>query len=181
MEFIYTITTPLLSYLTLGLNIFSLFLIIGIIFRKSSLGIFVQNKIGKYSLLMGLVVALGSLVGSVVYSNIIGFDPCSLCWWERILIYPQIVIFTVGLILKDKNSLVYSMVFSIATILLSGYHTIIQLFPGVGSSCSGIGVSCTKVYFLYFGYITIPTMALSAGVFFFLVAVLFKRFNLNKN
>jgi len=176
MDFFYSYTTPILSTLTLALNIFSVLLLIAVLFPKTKYGAFVRKNIGKFLLELGLLMALGSIVGSIIYSNVIGFDPCVLCWWERTLIYPQLVIFAVGLYVKEKSVYIYSSVFAILTIILSGYHTYIQLAGSSGALCSSSVVSCSKVYFISYGYITIPTMALSTGLFFLIIAVLYRQY-----
>jgi len=176
MNFIYEYTSPILSFFTLILNLFSVLILIVLFTKNKKFSQKIFSVLGRYALEMGLVVAIGSVVGSLIYSNIIGFEPCILCWWERLFIYPQVVILAIGIWLKDRNAFFYSFVFSALTIILSGYHTFIQLFPNSSSFCGGLSVSCSKVYFIHFGYITIPTMALSAGIFFMLIAVLYRQY-----
>lgn len=172
-------TTPVLSFFTLVFNIATLPLLAAVLFPKTSFATIIREKVGPHALSLGLVMAIGSVVGSLIYSEIIGFDPCFLCWWERVFIYPQLVIYAIGMYVKEKSVWMYSMVFALLTILVSAYHTYLQLSGVESGLCNAAVISCSKVYFLTYGYITIPTMALSAGVFFFVTALLWKQYKIN--
>ena len=178
-EFFTLYTTPILSFFTVILNIVTLPLLFAVIFPRHSFSFRVRNIIGPHALSLGFLMALGSVLGSLIYSEIIGFDPCFLCWWERVFIYPQLVIYAVGLYTKEKSVWIYSMVFALLTIIVSAYHTYIQLAGVESGVCSDAVVSCSKVYFLNYGYVTIPTMALSAGIFFIVTALLWRQYKTN--
>src|SRR4051812_35554396 len=70
---------------------------------KNKLGMFVS----KNALVLSTVISIGAMIGSLLYSSIIGFVPCELCWWQRIFLFSQAVIFFVawikGLKTKHKN------------------------------------------------------------------------------
>src|SRR3989344_3289261 len=57
--------------------------------------------IGKHSLVLGFLVSLTAVAGSLFYSEIMGFEACILCWWQRIFIYPTVFIFAVALWRQD--------------------------------------------------------------------------------
>jgi len=173
-------TTPIVSFLTLVLNIVTVGLLFVLIFPKNKISQKMLTNIGPYLLPASFLVAFGSVLGSLVYSEIIQFEPCLLCWWERIFIYPQLVILAIGLYVKEKSVFLYSLVFALLTILVSGYHTYLQLAGSSSAFCATAVVSCSKVYFLTYGYITIPTMALSVGLFFFVTSLLYKK-SVNQN
>jgi len=106
--------------------------------------------------------ALAALLGSLYYSEIAGFVPCTLCWYQRILMYPLTLIILVGIINQDSYLPNYVLPFSIIGLGVSTYHYLIQL--GVFSSlhaCSA-GIPCNLRYVNYFGFVTIPLMALTA-------------------
>ena len=116
-------------------------------------------------------MSLSALVASLFYSNVIGFDPCELCWWQRIFIYPQIVIFGIALYNERRHNIQDNMVF-VYSLALSFCGAVIALFqyygqffdPDLLSLCTKTGASCAKLYFVSFGYITIPLMSLTAYV-----------------
>lgn len=122
----------------------------------------IRRFFGKNALLVSFIISAGSILGSLFYSEIAGFAPCVLCWWQRIFIYPQAVIFLVALLKKDTRGLLYGFWLSISGILFSIYNTYLQFGGSPLGDCSAGGVSCSVRYFLEFGYVTIPTMALTA-------------------
>ncbi len=106
------------------------------------------------------VEALFALLGSLAYSQLIGFPPCELCWIQRIFIYPQVIIALVAMIKKDKNIIDYLLPMSVIGGLVALYQSFIQwgLFAGLGG-CVAVGGECAKVFVNAYGYITIPFMS----------------------
>lgn len=129
-------------------------------FNKTTLAIFLQDYGGVLALLGATVATLGSLY----YSEVAGFVPCTLCWYQRILMYPLVVVTLVGIIKQDEYLPVYVLPFSLLGIGVSSYHFLIQ--NGIFShpaTCT-VGVPCSLRYVNYFGFITIPLLALTAFV-----------------
>jgi disulfide bond formation protein DsbB len=123
-------------------------------------------------------VALASVVGSLVYSNVIGFAPCVLCWWQRVLLYPQVIILAVALY-KKQDATPYVLAFSLPGVLLAAYHYWGQMFTISALPCGVPGpgvVSCADRYFVEFGYITIPMMSLTAFALLVAFAFYARRF-----
>jgi len=113
-------------------------------------------------------------MGSLAFSNIIGFPPCELCWFQRIVIYPQALITLVALLRKrgaEARTLVeYLLPLSVIGFVISLYQSYVQW--GGGSSilkCTLASGECAKLYVYAYGYITIPFMALS--IFVYLVSM----------
>lgn len=120
--------------------------------------------------------ALLASVGSLIYSNIIGFPPCDLCWWQRILLYPQALIAGIAWAKKDKSIVRYILPMSVIGALISLYQSFIQwgIFTSAGG-CTAIGGACAKVYVNEFGYITIPFMAFSIFVYLIVLKLVFYK------
>lgn len=110
------------------------------------------------------IVALVATLGSLIYSEILGYTPCKLCWFQRIFMYPQAILLGMALYKKDKNLREYSLVLSYTGGLIALYHYLLQLgfVPELACSAVGLSVSCSQKFVMHFGYITIPMMALSA-------------------
>jgi disulfide bond formation protein DsbB len=108
-------------------------------------------------------VALLSVATSLYYSDVLGFTPCNLCWYARILMYPLVVIIGVGVIRRDRNWVVYATPLIVAGWLLELYHSLLQwgIIPETLTRCS-VGVPCTTKYIDYLGFITIPFLGLFA-------------------
>src|SRR3989344_6570372 len=92
--------------------------------RKNSIAEF----IGKHGLLLAFIAALISVGGSLFYSQIAGFTPCELCWFQRIFMYP--LVFLLGLALLKKNSHIidYALSLSIVGGIISLYHNYLFAF-----------------------------------------------------
>lgn len=125
----------------------------------------------KYYLQIGLLLTLVSIIVSLIYSIVLGYTPCLLCWWARIFMFPQFLLFLVAVIRKDVSIFWYSGVLSLAGIIVSGYHTFIERGGTDVLNCSAGGASCLSRYVFEFGYITIPVMALSGFILLFALAI----------
>lgn len=126
----------------------------------------------EYALQIGFFVALFAAAGSLVYSEIIGFDPCELCWVQRAFLFPQIVILGIASWRNDRNAALYSGVLSCIGGAVALYHYYGQMFGPSLLTCSvntGPFSSCAVRYFVQFGYMTIPMMSFTT---FALLAVL---------
>lgn len=155
-------TTQIFSYGTVAMQVLSIFLLIAIVVRKSFPS--QLNFFGKNATLFAFIVALATMVGSIFYSGVIGYEPCALCWYQRIFMYPQVFLLGLALVKKDRNIIPYSLLLSAVGAVIAAYHYLVQagitdnLFCLTGES----SVSCSQRYFVSFGYITIPMMSLSA-------------------
>jgi disulfide bond formation protein DsbB len=106
--------------------------------------------------------ALAAMLGSLYYSEIAGFVPCTLCWYQRILMYPLTLILLVGLIKQDGNLPDYVLPFSVLGMGFSTYHYLIQVGVIGHSTVCQVGIPCDLRWVNYFGFVTIPFMALTA-------------------
>ena len=108
-------------------------------------------------------IAVVATLGSLYFSEIAHFEPCRLCWFQRVCMYPLAVIL-LGLALRRdaRNALLYALPFPIAGIGVGLYHEYVTYNPEAESEGCRQGVSCTTRWIDEFGYITIPTLALSA-------------------
>ena len=104
--------------------------------------------------------ALGSALGSFYFSDILGFAPCILCWYQRICMLPQVLIIGTGMAKKDKNLIFYSLPLAIIGWVISIYHNLLyfKVIPESLSPCVN-GVSCTTKFIEYFGFVTIPFLS----------------------
>lgn len=112
--------------------------------------------------------ALVALLGSLFYSEILGYTPCDLCWMQRIFMYPLVVIYGVAAIKKDLSIALPGLILSGIGALVSIYHYLIQklaAFQSIGDVCGE--VPCNLQYVNYFGFITIPFLAATAFIVIF--------------
>jgi disulfide bond formation protein DsbB len=107
-------------------------------------------------------LALIATSGSLYASNALGWTPCHLCWLQRILMYPLVILFGVSLLL-DTDVVEYAVPMATIGGGIAGYHYIIQRMEQFQSAgCSVTSVSCDTEYTFYMGIVTIPLMAFTA-------------------
>ena len=122
--------------------------------------------IRKYALYIAFLQAWVATLGSLYFSEIRHLPPCLLCWYQRIAMYPLILILAVGIVRKDKNVPWYVLPLSIIGALIALYQYLLQmttLSNVTPISCDILG-SCEEVQVLYLGFITIPFLSLAAFV-----------------
>lgn len=109
--------------------------------------------------------AVLAVAGSLFFSEILHYPPCVLCWYQRIATYPLVAIILVGIIKKDKNLAYYVLPLTLIGMGISIFHNLLyyKLIPDELAPCV-TGVSCTTKFVEYFGFITIPLLALLAFV-----------------
>lgn len=126
--------------------------------------------------------ALVATFGSLFYSEIMGYIPCELCWYQRILMYPLVIIYGVAILKKDAQIAFPGLILSGIGMFVSAYHYALQKLPalqGAGGFCGDI--PCNLQYVNYLGFITIPFLAGVAFIVIFslhLVILLAKKISL---
>lgn len=120
---------------------------------------------------------MAAFLGSLYYSEIKGYVPCTLCWYQRILMYPLVIIITVGIIRSDKKIHWYILPMSILGGIIALYHVLLQknIIPEAIVPCT-LASTCKVNYVGYFGFVTIPVMALFAFTIITSCMLLFKRY-----
>ena len=128
-----------------------------------------MNKKLENSLLFIWLTSLVATLGSLYFSEVRGYEPCELCWYQRILMYPIFLMTTVAYIQKNARIAVTTAVFSCIGGSISLYHYGIQKLDFLSENAPACGrVPCTGQYINYLGFITIPFLALVA---FILIAI----------
>lgn len=120
--------------------------------------------------------SLLATLGSLYFSEILGYIPCDLCWYQRIFMYPILLISTIALIKKDKMITYASSYLSGIGLAFSLYHYSLQKFSFFGDG-SGFctNVPCNLQYVNYFGFITIPFLAGVAFTVIFICSILLQK------
>nr|WP_260858143.1 disulfide oxidoreductase [Bacillus sp. FJAT-22090] len=123
------------------------------------------NKMGKkvWVLYFAWLVSIIATLGSLYFSEIKGFIPCDLCWFQRIFMYPLVVILGIGTFQSDISVKKFVLPLSIVGGLISLFHYLEQKVPGFGGIRPCVsGVPCSAEYINWFGFVTIPFLALTA-------------------
>jgi len=123
------------------------------------------------------LVAGVSTMGSLFFSYIMEFAPCVLCWYQRIFLFPLVLILAVGLFPLDKKVVKYALPLAAVGWLTAAYHNLLyaEIIPESIQPCSQ-GVSCTEEYINLFGFLSIPMLSLlSFTTIIFLLVIFYRR------
>ncbi|HKX84955.1 MAG TPA: disulfide oxidoreductase, partial [Pyrinomonadaceae bacterium] len=110
-------------------------------------------------------ISLLAVVGSLFFSEIMQLPPCVLCWYQRIAMYPLVLIIGTGIILRDVRMKSYALPLCLLGLAVSIYHNLLYYgaIPTELAPCTE-GVPCNAVQIEWFGFITIPLMGLASFV-----------------
>ncbi|MGM0837854.1 MAG: disulfide oxidoreductase [Bacillota bacterium] len=132
-------------------------------------------------LLAASVVALVATLGSLYFSEILLYVPCELCWYQRILMYPLVVILGIAAVKKDAGIATYVLPLSILGGAISIYHFLVQKVDFIGENSVSCGVvPCTGQYINWLGFITIPFLALIGFTFITIILFMVKKLNVKE-
>jgi disulfide bond formation protein DsbB len=129
--------------------------------------------LNRNSMYIALVAAWVAMCGSLYFSEVRGYVPCVLCWYQRILMYPLAGFIAIGLLRRDSNLPYYVLPFSVFGLGMSTYHYLLEktdLFAE--SAVCAQGVSCTTQWINWFGFVTIPFLALIGFLIITLMSVI---------
>ena|SRR5688572_2250022 len=109
------------------------------------------------------LIASGSALGSLFFSHVMGFEPCVLCWYQRIALFPLVLILPMGLFPLDAAAAKFALPLAVAGLLTAVYHNLLYagLIPKSIQPCAQ-GVPCTEKYIEFFGFVSIPLLSLLA-------------------
>jgi len=119
------------------------------------------SKIAPYTHIILRIIFTGAVMGSLYFSEVLGYTPCLLCWWQRIFIFGIALLVWTADVRKSPLLQKQLVLFSIIGGGFALFHNIIDIFPTGIDTCGANGISCLKRYIDLFGYITIPMMSLT--------------------
>lgn len=132
-----------------------------------------RDHVGRNAAKYGLLIAGGATVGSLFFSEVMGWPPCMLCWYQRIFMYPLVVLFLIDIWKGDNASFRY--VPSLVTLggIFAGYHVVLHQLArlNIDASCGAVSqIPCVENFTFWYGYITIPVMAFTAFALLSIIA-----------
>lgn len=131
--------------------------------------------LGRNAVVIVFSITTLATLGSLTFSEILRLAPCQLCWYQRIFMYPQVIILGIGMFLNDIRVRMYSLALSLIGFLIAVYHILVQFFPGT-FQCTDEVAKCSQKQVEMFGYITIPVMSATAFGIMILVLLLSLKF-----
>lgn len=117
--------------------------------------------------------------GSLYLSEGLGLEPCVLCWYQRIAMYPLVIVLGVALLRSDEGIWLTAVPLCGLGALVSAYHVAVQNLPGIEITSCSASAPCSVKYLEAYGFVTIPVMAgsafLLAGALVLLHGLLLRR------
>jgi len=139
---------------------------------KEEPGTFSFNEALPYA---AWTIALLGMVGSLFFSEVMELPPCDLCWYQRIAMYPLVLILGIGIASRDGRMKTYGLPFAIIGLAISIYHNLLYYgFISEALTPCSQGVPCTAKQLELAGFITIPLMTLAAFIVILLCLLIYR-------
>ncbi len=156
---------------TLALQIATILLVIVYTLRRKVVAFGeIAQVIKTHALAIALLFSSMAAGAAIFFSSGLGLEPCPLCWWQRIALFPQVILFAIALIRRDASVAYSAIALSIIGLGIALYQHALQMLPHSGLPCPATSVSCAQRVLFEFGYITFPLMA--ASIFAFIIALM---------
>lgn len=126
--------------------------------------------------LLSFITATIATLGSLFFSEIMQFVPCNMCWYQRIFMYPLVLIFLINLLYPDDKLYKYSMPLVLVGLFFAIYHNLLMfgIIPESVVPCVQ-GIPCSTKYINWLGFITIPFLSLISYLTIFIFMSLYKK------
>lgn len=136
-----------------------------------------MTLIKKYYLYVIFIISLMATLLSLYFSEVQGFVPCVLCWYQRILMYPMVILSLVAILYKDPKVYRYILPLSFIGTLIAIFHNLLywKIIPEKLSPCLN-GISCTAKQLQLYGFITIPLLSLISFVLITVLLVIYRKY-----
>ena len=118
-----------------------------------------RKSLFNWGIYIAWVIALIAVLGSLYWSEVLGAEPCSLCWMQRIFLFPLVLLLGIALFRSDRHVTIDALPLSIFGGMVAVYHVVAQKFDFSGC---GETTQCTQDIGIYFGWITPPMLSVLA-------------------
>jgi Disulfide bond formation protein DsbB len=124
----------------------------------------VRGWLWGYELWAAFLVAAIATGGSLFFSQVVGYVPCELCWFQRICMYPLSILTLFLAFHGDNRAVRYLFPFPVVGACVSIYHLLVENHVVATPTACQVGAGCTVKWINEFGFMTIPTLALTGFV-----------------
>jgi disulfide bond formation protein DsbB len=131
----------------------------------------------KYSAYAAWAIALASMLGSLYFSEIARIAPCSLCWYQRIAMYPLVFILPIAIIHHDAKIRWYILPLAIIGAIIGLYHNLLSWGIIEEIVACAPGLSCAIQQIHWFGFITIPLLSFLSFIAIIILILIYKPDN----
>ena len=135
----------------------------------------VRVELARFGVPLAFAVAGTAMAGSLYFSEVANYVPCTLCWYQRIGMYSLAIILLVAVIRSDRGIRPYGITLALVALPISIYHYLVEWFPSIETDVCSVGLSCSIVWFRSMGFVTLAYMAGSGFAFIALVLALTPR------
>ena len=108
------------------------------------------------------VAATAATLGSLYFSEIANYTPCTLCWYQRIAMYPLVLLLGIAAVRRDVGVRIYAIPLAGVGAVIATYHYLLEWFPQIDAGACSAVIPCTQVWFREFGFVSLPLLALIA-------------------
>ncbi len=118
----------------------------------------VLHEVARYRFQLTLLVAGTAMAGSLYFSEVADYVPCTLCWYQRIAMYPIAIITAVAVV---RRQWVRPSVVALAALglIVSTYHWLHEHWPSLDAGVCSAVIRCDAIWFEKFGFVTLAFMA----------------------
>lgn len=160
--------TTSISLFTLAGNLVTLGLVIFFVVRPSIYRRIV-DIFEQHALLIGVFISGASTIGSLIYSEVVGYPACILCWMQRLFMYPIFFILLLALWRRERPILPYALFLSVLGGAVAFYQwtkDMLAMYSSITIPCPAVTSlpSCDKIYVFEYHYISIAMFALNAFI-----------------
>ncbi|MBE9536894.1 MAG: disulfide bond formation protein B [Proteobacteria bacterium] len=122
------------------------------------------------------LIAVVAMLGSLFFSEVMGLKPCLLCWYQRIFMYPLVVLFLVGMFPLDRSVVRYTLPIAVIGCGFAIYHYLLYsgYIPEGLLPCSA-DLPCTEINLELMGFITIPMLSILSYTAIIILLFIFRR------
>jgi disulfide bond formation protein DsbB len=124
----------------------------------------IRRALAGRELVLAWIVAATATAGSLYFSEVKHFPPCPLCWYQRIFMYPLVVLLAIAILRRETAISVYLLPLVAIGAGFSIYHYQLEWFPSQESGFCSTAVPCTVRWVWELGYVSLPLLALAAFI-----------------
>jgi disulfide bond formation protein DsbB len=108
------------------------------------------------------LVALAAALGSLFFGEVMELPPCTLCWYQRICMFPLALLLPIGIVLRDPRVTHYCLPLAAIGLAIAVWHNLLD-YGVISESLAPCteGVSCATRQIEWLGFVTIPALALA--------------------
>lgn len=109
------------------------------------------------------LIASAATLGALFFSEVMELPPCVLCWYQRIFMFPLVLLLPAALFPFDPKIVRYALPLSIAGGAIAIFHLLLVagVIPERITPCTQ-GVPCSETQIEWFGFVTIPLLSVAA-------------------